>query len=426
MPTCEECANSYNSYTVKIPLPQCCGSYTSHCYVLFNTGACNSFPGGFPCTCFPAAASVRRMMRSASGQHIWQTVTMSELRIGDEVECVLPQRPAWLVDGPGSTPVTGGSVASAYTTCRVYTYGKAQGAADVSIDITTLTYHLRGNSSATISASPGHHFFAASSATPSSAPSASPPSGLPIRLGDVQLGDLVTVHEPGYGFYTSPVMAKKHSIAPGAFSPYLTGGGLLVVDGAVMYPTSNWDTDMEAKHWGQHYVQAPLFQALEAAVAQAEAASSASGSSCNSENQSCVNSSSACLETLDMAESGWPWSGPAAECVHLGSSLGELGSSLGGMRPYVQLMKRITAAAEAQGRTWRDWRSMAIEMHAGSTHGKVYSAAEALQVFDRHHKVPAWQQQGTTNATAGSARAGNGVGRTLMTAAGVQVAMCSM
>lgn len=79
---------------------------------------------------------------------------------------------------------------------------------------------------------------------------------------------LVVLDEPTGAFYTSPVVSVQQLELPGAFSPLLTDGGLVIVDGTLFFAfamevISTAGLAINAAYYAWN---APLWQAAQTSV----------------------------------------------------------------------------------------------------------------------------------------------------------------
>jgi hypothetical protein len=219
--------------------------------------------------CLPGDATVRRVV---DGGGATETVRIDELRLGDEVECVAPLGEGAAI---GADPASWTDAATDWkpTTCSVYYYLDATAKTSRFV---TLHYALDDGAPATFRATREHLAFLAAGAVPARDGGApAPPRGSAKRMDDVVVGDLLAVRAPDGAFYTAPVTAITLEAGPGAYAPLLTKAGLLVADGAVVFPHAHVRRDVPVHpmtNLGEHYRHSRIRTEYENAVASGCAA----------------------------------------------------------------------------------------------------------------------------------------------------------
>jgi hypothetical protein len=305
-----------------------------------DAGACGAAPPsvtvvGVQKECLPADATVQRVDPDTGSA---SSARMDELYIGDHVECLVPQH-----DGSAETGYE-------HSVCQVYYYlnkGSSQ------FEYVFFTYALRGGGQGVLRATPMHHVFVAAAAA--AAPAAAPPPGRARLAAEVQAGDLLAVQDPATGlFYTTPVTALRRGVDVGAYTPLLTRGGLLVVDGVVAYAAAGPAAPLS--HAFSHALHLPVWQAF-----QEGAAAGCTGAACP------------CLD---------------ARCVRQGDRLRDLPDGLASW--YAAEYAPAVKKAAQQGRSMVDRRGLigGVAAAAAAAGGGGVSRAAALRLFDAYMVSP--------------------------------------
>ncbi|GFH32564.1 hint domain-containing protein [Haematococcus lacustris] len=214
-------------------------------------------------SCFSATTRVRVKVPSAGmpsgpAPPVWQDTALEDLRIGSEVECVVPV-------GTAGMDLSGAITNTAYQldTCYVYSYSHAVRA---TITHTRLTFTRADGSIGQLSATPTHPYFLPGHSVPltpalpaspaaagnvtwatghaesSCAADTEPPSNLVNVPGgwkpfaDVAVGDLMMLSDASSGrLHTTTITAVETVLGYGSFSPLLQGNALIVVEGVAVY-----------------------------------------------------------------------------------------------------------------------------------------------------------------------------------------------
>ncbi|KAL6760141.1 hypothetical protein V8C86DRAFT_2561507 [Haematococcus lacustris] len=190
---------------------------------------------------------------------VWQDTALEDLRIGSEVECVVPV-------GTAAMDQLGGITNTAYqlSTCYVYYYSHA---VRTTLAHTRLTFTRADGSSGQLAATPTHPYFAPGHPvplTPALPPASAAAAGNATRarghaqpsreadtqhpatrvnvpggwkpFGDVVVGDLVLLRDASSGqLHTTTITAVERVLEYGSFSPLLQGNALIVLQGVAVY-----------------------------------------------------------------------------------------------------------------------------------------------------------------------------------------------
>jgi hypothetical protein len=190
--------------------------------------------------CLPGDATVRRVVAGAesTGEIKLESARVADLRLGDEVECVAPLGEGTVLGSSNPSDWADAATDWKPTTCRVYYYLDASAKESRFVTLHYSSSSEDGSKQQTFRATREHLAFVASAAVPVDASSPAPPRGLAKRMDSVAVGDLLAVRSAdGKSFYTAAVTAVTYdAVAPGAYAPLLTKAGLLVADGAVVFP----------------------------------------------------------------------------------------------------------------------------------------------------------------------------------------------
>ena len=111
----------------------CCNGPGAPCQI--DDDCCDGIGcGGTTCVCFPAAATVHRLLPNNSPSRalggspddvvhkLWESVPLRDLRVGDAVECLIPPVPEWLQGAKQGTEGTAAAASDPGTlgSCQVY------------------------------------------------------------------------------------------------------------------------------------------------------------------------------------------------------------------------------------------------------------------------------------------------------------------
>jgi len=219
-----------------------------------------------------------------------------------------------------------------------------------------LGYQLVNGTQAFFRVTKEHNLFVAAYPT---SQATSPPPSTPTRVDTAVVGDLIVVKDEFSGlFYTTPLTIIKRGFLRGAYTPLLTGGGLLVADGVVVYTTGhepkfthNPSVNHPLKQLGDYYGRAAVWQRFLAGDA----------SDCTSTPGSCP-----CLDDA---------------CTKQGDKLSDLAD---GFSPFHRLVRVARQASNVLVQD--DYAGMIREARSAIAAGKVYSQKESLALYERHRK----------------------------------------
>ena len=278
---------------------------------------------------------------------------------------------------PPSTLTSGSTGTLTYSpNCTVYYYNNMQTSTISSVSI---TYLNAAGASVTASATPWHIIYRAAAPVAAGAAVRSLPSGQSCRMQDVQVGDLIAVHDASLGgFYTAAVTAVANTTQSGAFSPYLLGGGLPLVYDSLFYAFTTSDKNKAAQAF-QYNALKDLYHVAQWRAAKASLA------------QGCLKAQPA--GQMPRISSLCPCLDEQTPCVRMGAPLFSVPQ---GLNPINAADMTISRAARAAGET--------LLGGIGAILARLQAAVAAGQTFTQAAMTAFIQSEWGSSAAAGRHR----------------------